>query len=134
MLLQYDYRNKQWALPCSKYTLQDGSEKVDVYNVDSEGEKSVVDMCDMHSMIVVEKQNLTYTAEQEERLKEVKSMPDGWSTIYNAYVMEGVFLDIDTLPYDHPMHILEAKVMYRHQDEVTLALAMEIANNKKGGV
>lgn len=134
-MLQYDYKKMCWALPDTKYTLQDGESVVTVYIAGGkESEMAVLEMCDAHNMVVVSKETLTYDEYQEERLQEVKYMPDGWSALYNAYVMEGVFLNIDTLPYDHPMHILESKVMYRHQDEVTLALALEIANNKKGGV
>lgn len=132
MLLQYDYRNKQWALPCSKYILQDGSEKVDMYNVDSEGEKSVLDMCDMHSMVIVEKQDLTYTNEQEKRLEEINSMPmpDGWSDIYNDYVMDGILDKVNDMPLDHPMQTLKSKVIQNQQDELLLNLAVEISKIK----
>lgn len=131
-MLQYDYQNKQWALPCSKYTLQDGSEKVDVYNVDSEGEKSVLDMCDMHSMVIVEKQDLTYTNEQEKRLEEINSMPmpDGWSDIYNDYVMDGILDKVNNMPLDHPMQTLKSKVIQNQQDELLLNLAVEISKIK----
>lgn len=54
-----------------------------------------------NSFVINEIEELTYTDEQVERLEEVAHMPEGYTEVYESYVIDGV-IDTADMPDNHP--------------------------------
>lgn len=125
------YDNKRHALAQFAVHYTDGEDSGTHYANNLDYYKAFEERWDSFTIDKIEE--LTYTDEQVARLEEVAHMPEGYTEVYESYVIDGV-IDTEDMPDNHPFVTFALKKENEELSNKTAMLGASLTQERLNNV